>query len=315
MTRNPEAAVITVTRPDDFDAFWSRTLAQAESVPLDTSLTYSPLLSTERVSVYEVNYTSFQGVRVSSWYSVPRPEYLAPPYPGLLVIPGYISDPSVPKIWSERGYATLSVAPRGKLRSNGVFNPGYPGLLTHNLIDRQTYGYRGFYVDVVRGLDVLLERPEADSGRVGVQGSSQGGGLGIVTAALRPEAVACVSAGAPYLCGILESARLTRSYPYEEINEYLRLHPGHEPLVRESAAYYDGLNFAPGVRAPTLVYLGLEDDVCPPETGFAVHRALGGPKELHAYPRCGHDAGLPWVMSRIEEFLDRHLKPAGRTVS
>ena len=65
------------------------------------------------------------------------------------------------------------------------FNPGYPNLLTHNIVDRHTYAYRGFYVDTWRGIDVLLSRPEVDPARIGVTGSSQGGGLTITTAAMR----------------------------------------------------------------------------------------------------------------------------------
>jgi cephalosporin-C deacetylase len=307
--RDPSASNVVVERPADFDAFWAGSLRELADVPLEPSLTYCALRSTSRVAVYDVRYRSLGGIRAAGWYTVPRQNVTAGPYPGLLLIPGYISEPTLPRSWSERGYAVLSVAPRGKLRANGVFNPGYPGLLTDNIVDARTYGYRGFYLDVVRGLDFLLHRPEVDTDRIGVHGSSQGGGLGIIAAALRPDVVRCVAAGAPYLCGIMAATGLTHSYPYQEIAEYLRRHPDHEPLVRETVSYYDGLNFAPRVVAPTMVYLGLEDDVCPPETGFAVYRALGGPKKLHTAPRCGHNAGLPTVMTRVEEFLDRHLTP------
>lgn len=304
--RDPEKAVITVPMPDDFDAFWAETL---KGLPdLETSLTYSPARSTDRVAVFDVRYTSYDNVRVAGWYSVPR---AGGPFPALVNIPGYISEPAPPRGWAERGYAALAVAPRGKLRSNNVFNPGYPGLLTHNIVDHNTYGYRGFYVDVIRAIDVLAERPEVDAARIGLQGSSQGGGLGLITAALRPDAVVCVAAGAPYLCGIWDATRLTHSHPYAEITEYLRVNPAHASLIQQCVAYYDGLNFAPKVTAPTFLYIGLEDDVCPPETGFAVYRALTAPKELHTYPRCGHQAGLHWVMPKVEAFLDQHLSPEG----
>ena len=82
-----------------------------------------------------------------------------------------------------------------------------------------------------------------------MQGSSQGGGLGISTAALRPDVIKAVAAGAPYLCGIVTAPTLTRSYPYEEINEYLRVHPKDVDRVRESVAYYDGLKYPALQRA------------------------------------------------------------------
>ena len=51
------------------------------------------------------------------------------------------------------------------------------------------------------------------------------------------------------------------------------------------------------------MYIGLEDDVCPPETGFAVHDAMKCEKDLLTYERCGHDAGFFWAMEKVEEFL------------
>ena len=110
--------------------------------------------------------------------------------------------------------------------------------------------------DAARAVDFLHTRPEVDRARIGVHGSSQGGALTITTAALRPDAILCGAAGAPYLCGFMDAAALTHSYPYEEINEYLRRYPDREPMVRETLNYFDGINFAPRIRCPMLVNLG-----------------------------------------------------------
>ncbi len=311
MERQPAAAHRTsVERPEDFDAFWAAITAEAAGLALNPSCTPVPLRLTPEVEVFDIGYDSLDGVRIAGWYCRPREGYLPPPYPGLLIVPGYISEPTLPKSWAKMGYAAVGVAPRGKLRSNGQYNPGYPGLLVDNIVDRNTYAYRGFYVDAYRAVDFLLTRPEVDAGRVGVHGSSQGGALTITTAALRPEVITCGAAGAPYLCGFMDAASLTHSYPYEEINEYLRLHPDREPRVRAAVAYFDGINFAPMIRCPMLVYAGLADDVCPPETAYDLVKAMTCPVELHAYPRCAHDAGIYWEMPNVEAFLATHLKPA-----
>ncbi|MCC6176446.1 MAG: acetylxylan esterase [Chloroflexi bacterium] len=307
---SPETFETSVVRPSDFDAFWGDVMATAAAIPLNPTLEHVPHRSTEQVDVFEIGYDSLDGVRVAGWYCRPTERYLPPPYPALLIVPGYIAEPTLPKSWAKLGYATIGVAPRGKLRSNRQFNPGYPGLLVHNVVDRNTYGYRGFYVDACRAVDFAQSRPEIDGNRIGVHGSSQGGALTIVVSALRPDAITCAAAGAPYLCAMMDAAALTHTYPYEEINDYLRLHPEREPLVRATLDYYDGVNMAPKIACPTLVYIGLNDDVCPPETGYALMDALICPKQLHAYPNCAHDAGRHWETPKVAAFLAEHLSPA-----
>ncbi len=310
-TRGPAADYgTTVIRPNDFDAFWAAIMEESRMIPLQPSMTHVPLRSTPEVDVYEIHYTSLDGMRIAGWYCVPRESYLPPPYPALLLVPGYISEPTLPKSWAKMGYAAVGVAPRGKLRSNQHYNPGYPGLLTHNIIDRHTYAYRGFYIDACRAVDFVLSRPEVDPDRIGIHGSSQGGALTVTTAALRSDVITVGAAGAPYLCGYMDSAELTHSWPYEEINDYLRSYPERAAAVRSTLNYFDGINFAPQIRCPMLIYVGLGDDVCPPETGYALRDALTCPVEFHAYPRCAHDSGAYWEMPKVEAFLAHHLRPA-----
>jgi cephalosporin-C deacetylase len=203
-----------VTKPADFEAFWQGVLRQAEAIPLAAEVVPDPLRTSADIEVFQVFYDSLDHVRIAACYC--RPTQRAERAPAILFLPGYQMDPPIPKEWARRGYIALSVAPRGKLRSNRQFNPGYPNLLTYNLVDRHTYAYRGFYVDTWRGIDFLLSRPEVDPTRLGVTGTSQGGGLTVCTAAMRPE-IRAAAAGAPYLCGFMDAIALTHTYPYEEI--------------------------------------------------------------------------------------------------
>ena len=303
----PEGYASKVRKPPDFDDFWGSVLDQAARVPLTPEIVLDPLRTSEDVEVFQVFYDSLDNRRVAAWYAVPRVR--SGRLPGLLLLPGYQSDPPIPTHWARLGYATLSVAPRGKLRSNRQFNPGYPGLLTYGIIDRNTYSYRGFYADAWRGVDFLLDAVEVDSYRIGITGSSQGGGLTITTAAMRSE-VKAAAAGAPYLCGYVDAIELTHTYPYQEINDYLRLHPGSRGEVEETLAYFDGISFADRIRCPIIVNIGLQDNVCSPETGYALFNAIGShDKKLYTYDGHGHDAGRVEHGAIIEEFFRRHLRP------
>ena len=296
-------------RPEDLDAFWDDVLAQTAAIPLDAVTTHDPLRSTPQVDVYQVHYTSLDHVRIAGWYARPANPPSEDPLPGLLIVPGYSMEPLIPKNWAARGYAAFSVAPRGKLRSNGQFNPGYPGLLTHGIVDRNTYTYRGFYMDACRGMDFLLSRDEVDANRLGVTGHSQGGGLSVVVAALRPEVKAATS-GAPFLCGFMDALDLTDAYPYQEIGDYLRLHPESRQQVADTVAYFDGINLAPRITCPMIFNIGLQDSTCPPETGYALFRAISSEdKTLYDYDGYGHDASSHTHGRVIDEFLAKHLEP------
>ena len=304
----PKNYVSRVRKPVGFDDFWSDVLTQAAKVrlvPQDVPGAPQDDGGTSRSSRSPtIAWTTFgwpDGTPVRG--TGPTSCRDCSTFPGTRAIR------RCPTPWARLGYAALSVAPRGKLRSNQQFNPGYPGLLTYGIVDRHTYSYRGFYVDAWRGVDFLLSLDEVDPSRIGVTGSSQGGGLTITTSAMRPE-VKAAAAGAPYLCGFIDAIELTHTYPYEEINDYLRLHPESRDQVVETLAYFDGNNFAGRINCPIVVNIGLRDNVCPPETGYTLFEAVKSEeKRLYAYDGHGHDAGRAQHQPIVEAFLSKHLNP------
>ncbi len=296
----------SVIRPDDFDSFWDETLASLDQIPLNAAIEHIPLRSTPEVDVYAVHYDSWGGVRIAGWYCVPTNSDSE--LPALLHVPGYIGEPPIPKATAKQGYASFSVAPRGKLRSNGQINPGYPGLLTDHIVDRHTYTYRGFYLDAVRGFDFLQSRVEVDAARIGVRGSSQGGALTLVVAGLCSQ-IRAASSGVPYLCGFMDSIELTHTYPYQEIRDYLQLYPERETAVRQTVAYFDGINFGPRITCPIIVNVGLQDNVCPPETGYAAFQTIASTdKTFYPYDGHGHDGGAVTHNAIVDAFFEKQLK-------
>ena len=306
---DPKTFQSSAVKPSDFDQFWEETWVETTKTPLNPRLIPDPMRSTDDIEVFDAAYDSYGGLEIHGWYI--RPRNFEGKLPGMLCVPGYVGEPRFPNDLALQGYAAFSAAPRGKLRSNSVFNPGYPGLLVHNILDRDTYGYRGFYMDAVRAFDFLAGLDEVDASRVGVQGSSQGGALTLLVASLRAKESAVAAAGAPYLCSMMDSASLTRSYPYEEINEALRANPGKEQVIRQTLDYYDIHNFVDRISCPIIVNIGLRDDVCPPETGYAVFNQIGtSNKKIYAYENCAHESGSGVGHANvINEFTASHLAP------
>ena len=106
------------------------------------------------------------------------------------------------------GYATLSLYPRSQGESLQEWQIEHGTRLIYHVTDRERYYYRGAYMDCVRGIDFLHRRTEIDTSRIGVWGSSQGGGLTLATAALDHRVSAAV-AGVPWLCNFPVAAEVT----------------------------------------------------------------------------------------------------------
>ena len=280
-----ERFTTSVTCPDDFTAFWEETQRELERIPLEPRVTPVPLRSNEDVSVYQATFRSLGELEIAAWYCVPTQG--DGPFPAILILPGYKGEPALRRDWGSQGVVTLTVAVRGKLRSNSSFNPGYPGLLTAGIEDPRKYSYRGVISDCLRGVDFLLTRPEVDSDRIFAAGSSQGGGLTLMASALRTEIKGGVS-GYPFLCCHAEAMELTMSYPYRELACYARAYPERKKQMLETLRYFDAVNFAGRIRCPMAVGIALEDVVCPPVTSYAAYSRLEGEKELWLFPNSGH---------------------------
>lgn len=280
-----ERFVTQVTRPQDFGDFWKGVMGEAAPVSLDATVSPEPMRSNGSVQVFQATYRSLNGLEIAAWYCVPAKG--EGPFPAIIHFPGYKSEPALRRDWGAKGVIVLTVAVRGKLRSNSTFNPGYPGLLTNGIESRDTYSYRGVIADCVRSVDFLLSRSEVDHHRIFACGSSQGGGLTLITTALRPEIKGGVS-GYPFLCCFPESMKMLRSYPYDELNCYARAYPERVPQMLETLRYYDAVNFVGWIKCPMAVGVALEDEVCAPETSYAAYAGLGGSKELWLFPESGH---------------------------
>ena len=92
------------------------------------------------------------------------------------------------------------------------------------------------------------------------------------------------------------------------MNDYLRLYPEREAQMRETLNYFDGINFAPLISAPMMVYIGLHDDVCPPETGYALFNRIAASSST-SIDWYGHETGVVHAPRGRPRFL-----PAAREI-
>ncbi len=285
--------------PDDFDAFWSDTLSEARTH--DLHATFEPAdYGLATIDVYDVSFSGFGGDRIRGWYMTPRDD--AGPLPAVVEYIGYGGGRGYPLEWlafPSAGFAYLVMDTRGQGSvwrhgdtadiPNGA-NPSIPGFMTQGILNPHTYYYRRLYTDAIRAVEAIRSRPEVDSTRIAVTGSSQGGGLSIAAAGLLPEVAICMT-DVPFLSHFRRAVDITPTNPYLEIARYLQVHRDKVDTAFRTLSYFDGLNFATRMSARALYSVGIMDTVCPASTVFASYNHVPGEKEIREYYFNDHEGG------------------------
>ena len=301
--------------PDDFDAFWASTLADARSHALDA--TFTPVdTGLTLVDTYDVTYRGFGGSPVKAWLHLPAGA--TTPLPAVVKYLGYGGGRGLPHedvLHAVAGHAFLIMDTRGQGstwsvgETNDTGNdgaPAHPGSMTRGILDPTTYYYRRVYTDAVRAVEAVRAHPAVDGSRVAVTGGSQGGGISIAVAGLVPD-LAGVAADVPFLCDFPRATTLIDSNPYGEIVRYLKAHRDHVELAFRTLAYFDGANLATRATAPALFSVALMDEICPPSTVYAAYNRYAGEKRIEEYPFNDHEGGgefhdqvkLRWLAERL----------------
>ena len=284
--------------PEDFDAFWWRTLAETSPHPIDLSL--APVdCGLQTVAAWDVHFRGFGGQPIAGWLLLPATEDAQ--LPGVVQYLGYGAGRGNPLdhlLWPSAGYATLVMDTRGQGSGNNAgvtpdpvgSGPAFPGQLTRGVNHPDDYYYRRVYVDAVRAVDAIMAHPRVDSSHLFVTGGSQGGGIALAVAALRDD-VAGLAAHVPFLCDLRRASVLTDQLPYKELARYLATHRAQVDRVFHTLSYFDGVNLAKRANAPALFSTALMDATCPPSTVFGAFHNYAGPKSITVWPYNGHEGG------------------------
>jgi cephalosporin-C deacetylase len=306
-----------VAEPDDFDAFWTRTLDEARSHDLDVR---SEEVDTpyRTVTVRDVSFGGFGGDRIGAWFTVPRGPAADEPLPAVVEFIGYNGGRDLPGEslrWASAGYAHLLVDTRGQgARWGGGgrtadphgSGPATPGFMTRGIDDPDTYFYRRVFTDAVRAVEAVRTLPGVDAAHVAVQGGSQGGGITLAVAGLVPDVVAALP-DVPFLCHFSRALDICDKDPYAELTRYLAVHRPRVDDVLHTLSYFDGVNFARRATAPALFSVALMDLICPPSTVYAAYNHYAGEKEIEVYRFNDHEGGESYQRQAQIRWLDKLL--------
>ncbi|HEX8546994.1 MAG TPA: acetylxylan esterase [Cytophagaceae bacterium] len=296
----PEKINAPIDSKPDFKSFWENNLKELALVTPDFQMTSHPEYSNKSYEVFEVAMNSFGSVRVKGYYCKPKKEGK---FPVSVEYQGYGSGFSEPDTtWD--GFAHMKMSIRGQ----GYNIPGniYGDWIVYGLENKENYYYRGAYLDIIRGIDFVCTRAEVDTSKIVTMGGSQGGALTFVSAALDKRVKACAPT-IPFLSDYRNYFKIA-PWPASSFESYLKQHPERTwDQAYEVLTYFDIKNFAPWIKCPLFMGIGVQDEVCPPHINFAAYNNVKGKKRWIAYGDQQHSVGQDYYKQR-QQFFKSILK-------
>jgi len=286
----PTEIVSAADKQSDFDSYWAAAKSQlaaveASDTPVLTEMTDK---STSKRKVYLVEFksipdgTSGDPVTVRGYYCEPTDGVK---HPVLMHYQGYDSftygpGGTAPDVYCPSGddnpdYAEFVLSTRGQAlnnrepyKSNGGNPYGQDGWFKANFGDKDSYYYRGAYMDVVRAIDFMATRETSDMDNLFAEGQSQGGAFTYAAAALSGRTFKAIAPAITFMGDFPDYFELA-SWPGNEAKEMQAKLGWTDEQLYAFMSYYDTKNLATKVSCPVITSIGVQDNVCPPHTNIA----------------------------------------------
>ncbi|MEZ0326691.1 MAG: acetylxylan esterase [Fimbriimonas sp.] len=272
-------------RPRDFDRFWVRKIAELRSIP------ENPILTRAEAGKPDVDYATVRmdhvnGTHVYGQLAKPRG---AGKFPAMLILQ-WASPPY--RLWNpwvvdpaSQGWLALNIEPHDVLPTEPQsYYDALPTALKNYTQINQTDRERNYFVEMylrgVRAVDFLAKHPNWDGKTLLVMGTSMGGQQSLAVAGLHPKVthmIVNVPAGCDLNAGLHGRQEGYPNYPWRDRK------------AMEVARYIDCINFAPNIRARSLVAMGFVDTTCPPAGIWTAFNLIKGPKEVAPMPESPHN--------------------------
>jgi cephalosporin-C deacetylase-like acetyl esterase len=246
---------------------------------------------------------------VYGWLGVPVgkgpfPAILTLPYAGVYPLSGSATGEWIG--WAQKDFIAMGISIHNcepdlsaeAYKKLPQFSSGYYAFVGRN--NRETSYFLRAFLGCIRAIDYLTSRPDWDKKNMIVTGSSQGGGLSIVTAGLDSR-VTAMAANVPALC---EHTGKFSGRPSGWPN---LVSPKDTGVVANVSTYFDAVNFARHIQSPTLISVGFIDTTCPPMTVYSAFNVIPGEKQILPFPLMGHsqikkyiEIRDKWIIKQVE---------------
>jgi cephalosporin-C deacetylase len=301
-------------RPQDFDSFWDKGLADMRATDPQVELIPAEF-KTVNAACFHLYFTGVGGARIHA--KLLQPLKSAHPHPAILLFHGYSGDSGD---WYDKlgyvseGFTLAALDCRGQAGlsedKSEVSGNTLHGHIIRGLADAlngmpEKLLFRQIFLDTAQLARIIMDMPDVDENRVGAAGISQGGALTIACSALEPR-IKRAAPVTPFLSDYKRVWEMDQAKDaYIELQEYFRnADPTHqlEEDVFEKLGYIDVQFLASRIQAEVLWGIGLMDTVCPPSTQFAVYNKIVSAKAMTIYPDFEHEP-LPGHNDKVFQFM------------
>lgn len=282
--------------PTGFHAFWDQKIQELASLP-DYELIEKDYFGSH-VRAYECWFTGTNEGEIFAKCLFPKTKEKVPV---LFYFHGYQGQGPD---WSQflnyvsMGFGVVCLDVRGQA-GRSIDNQSFNGITVKGQVIRgmedgpESLFFKDVYLDIYQLIEIIASLEFVDATQLYTYGASQGGALALIGAALNPRIQLCVSIY-PFLSDFKRILELgDQAEAYNELFRYFKFKdPFHETeeQVLMNLSYIDVKNFASRIQGKVKMIVGLQDDVCPPSTQFAIYNRIETEKELKIMPEYGHEA-------------------------
>ncbi|WP_144908436.1 acetylxylan esterase [Mucilaginibacter frigoritolerans] len=286
----PEQIRSQYAKPTDFDAFWQNTRKELDNVPPEFKMTELVDSNKNGHRVFLVEMKSLGGFTIRGYLTEPIVKNKNRKFVVLLGLPGY-QVALGPMMGSDPDIAMFTLNIRGSGNSKDVINVRRDSYILLNLEDKNKYILRGAIMDCIRAVDFIYSRPELRHENIIVAGGSLGGYLTVALSSLDKRINFC-SAANPILSDVRNMEHEV-DWPINDIHKYVNTRPGLTmDKVYNNLDYFDAKNFATNLTCPTLVGLGLVDNIAPPDHVYVLYNNITKvPKHIIIFRDLAHEIG------------------------
>ena len=331
---DPFQIVSAPDKQEDFETFWQAAYDQLKAVDMNVSFVPTRFTGTYMVVMQSIpDGLEGEPMVIRGYYVEPTKD--GKKHPAIVHYYGYDDFPGTGKLYCPSGqseFAHLYLSTRGQrlnaraasLREDGIeedfVNPYDKQWFTVNFGDKDSYYYRGAYMDCVQGIRFLaLCEDEKVKGRIDmenvfVEGMSQGGAFSYAAASLSKEYPVKALAAAVAFMGdfpdyFVIAANDGGGFPY--MAQTCKKELGWDDAQMYAfLSYFDTKNLATQVSCPIMACIGLMDRICPAHTNIAPYNNALTPaadKKMTFYPDMDHATPSGWDSS-TQAFFKSYMK-------